>query len=605
MTITKREITTNNTNNSNSNNTTTNSRTCIPFTKEDRFLLLVPRSSPRRVSRRPRILVLPPARTRLLTTLTRWERFVMIVLLAVTVMLFLSLWKIMKMMNVVDLTRQRRMMMKMMMLGTVSFSSSPVAFRTLSGYNQTIITNSSSSSSNNSLLRRRQQQQQLGLSPDQVRKIMNQQRLEVEQKLRAASSNAHDNESMLFVSSPNHNNNNDNNSKNLDAATVQRILETQQSGRFIIFDAKLSGQGIGNIITGLLAAHLLAEEFNRTVCIIPRDFGSFHRSFESIDPKVIQHCPDVVRFPPALTWYNSVRVLNFGSPVDECRLKYVMGPQGPNILFFQGNTYPRWRHVPDHYFFQYYRPTPELLAGLPYNANANHHHHAPPDTVVHLRAPDDPHRDVRPGLDTESLRALGDTLPTATFLVTNRVDWYDWFERNYGWSHPPWNIVVHSALNQHWGERRAAAPPNEASEAVEPQEAMEPDVTKQLDSLEQQRQMWADWYTLLTAKTVYHTHSDFSASAVHWMNNHRHSKVIQGFNATTGQLMVRDEVWYSEGTLPPLVARTNGTTKESLQNCQEGILKTLGIHADPGVIGAVGVRSVIIRKGQKVYDSGR
>ena len=31
--------------------------------------------------------------------------------------------------------------------------------------------------------------------------------------------------------------------------------------------------------------------------------------------------------------------------------------------------------------------------------------------------------------------------------------------------------------------------------------------------------MWADWYTLLNAQTIFHTHSDFSRSAARWNEN--------------------------------------------------------------------------------------
>jgi len=63
--------------------------------------------------------------------------------------------------------------------------------------------------------------------------------------------------------------------------------------------------------------------------------------------------------------------------------------------------------------------------------------------------------------------------------------------------------------------------------------------------------MWADWYTILTAKMVYHTHSDFSISAIHWQNIE--SKTIDGYDRFGHYLKLVDESWRQDGETACLV----------------------------------------------------
>jgi hypothetical protein len=212
----------------------------------------------------------------------------------------------------------------------------------------------------------------------------------------------------------------------------------------------------------------------------------------------------------------------------------------------ESNTYPRWPAVPDNLFLDNYRAKPELVKLLPYKES--------PTTVVHLREPDGKD-DARKGLDNDSLKALGKTLPRDTYLVTNRVEWYDKFEKEYGWSHPEWNEVIHSALRRSWGTRGAA------------------EKSKTVDKETQNLQMWCDWYTILTAKFVYHTHSDFSISAIHWQN--LDSRTIIGYNATTGQLDLEEESWRVSGETERLVDRTvGGKGTSDLRLCTTKAAKT-------------------------------
>jgi hypothetical protein len=317
--------------------------------------------------------------------------------------------------------------------------------------------------------------------------------------------------------------------------------ETSTDDRFIIFIPFLAGQGTGNIMAGLLAAHLLALEFNRIVCVSPT-YKDFLDAFEPAHPEAIEKCPKLLVLPDK-TSKNSLRLVNFESVPDECLLKDTLASDIP-VLYLESNTYPRWPEIPDNLFFTNYRAKPELLKLLPYKVY--------PKTVVHLREPDGTH-DLRKGLDDNSLKALGKMLPRDTYLVTNRVDWYDKFEKEYGWSHPEWNEVVHSALQKSWGVRGSK----------ERQTRSVANVDRETQNL----QMFCDWYTILTAKFVYHTHSDFSISAIHWQNID--SREIMGLNAATGGFDLEEESWRITGETKRLVDRTlDGKGTSNLRECK-------------------------------------
>jgi hypothetical protein len=318
--------------------------------------------------------------------------------------------------------------------------------------------------------------------------------------------------------------------------------EPSVGDKYIIFIPIPGGQGTGNIIAGLLAAHLLAFEFNRTVCVSPL-YKTFLDAFESASPVAVEKCPKLLAGNlPRKTDKNSLRLVNFERAPNECVLKDTLASDIP-VLYLVSNTYPRWSEIPDNYFFTHYRAKPELLKALPYKES--------PATVVHLREPDGK-QDARKGLDNDSLEALGKMLPRNTYLVTNRVEWYDKFEKEYGWSHPEWNEVIHSASRIRWGVRGA-----ETSKSL---------IAHVVDRETQNLQMWCDWYTILTAKFVYHTHSDFSISAIHWQN--LDSRTIMGLNTTTGELYLEEESWRITGETARLVDRTvDGEGTSNLREC--------------------------------------
>lgn len=310
--------------------------------------------------------------------------------------------------------------------------------------------------------------------------------------------------------------------------------------KYIVFDHVLEGQGMGNVISGLLSAHLLGLEFNRIVCT---DYPSFFLAFEPVHPWILQKCPTVLQDGQyrRMGHLKRIRMITYENAPNECSLQSTLR-SNVTIVHMRGNTYPRWPLIPDELFFAYYQPKPALLQILPYDW------HHPPKIVVHLREPDG-FTDVRRGVDPDSLKALGELLKSNgndTYLVTNRVEWYDYFERNYNWRHPEWNTVVHSAGEHSWGVRQQRDGGGGLSDGGL---STPPPINRTMQDL----QMWADWYTLLTAELVYHTHSDFSVSAIHWRN--LDSRSIQGMG-DDGKLLLVNESWRVDGETEPLVDRT-------------------------------------------------
>ena len=165
--------------------------------------------------------------------------------------------------------------------------------------------------------------------------------------------------------------------------------------------------------------------------------------------------------------------------------------------------------------------------------------------MVHLREPDNVVGDARKGLDDVSLTALGELLPKGpnTYLVTNNVAYYTRFEECCQWSHPHWETVKHSAMSKEWGPNAGRI-----MQKLNPNEV----------NVQQNRQMWADWYTMLTAQTIYHTHSDFSISAIHWTNK-MDSHNLQGVQKESDgrrTLKTVRESWWIDGETTPLAQRT-------------------------------------------------
>lgn len=289
--------------------------------------------------------------------------------------------------------------------------------------------------------------------------------------------------------------------------------------RYLIFRPPFeAAQGVGNLMNGLLAAHLLGEEFERIVCV-SHEWQDFLAAFEILNQNCLEHQALLASLSSSSS--RKLWLLDFSKvPVNECELKRRL--QGPDpVITLVANTYPQWptttsTALDDSWpLEQWYR----RKFSLPWDQA--------PATVVHLRQSDTT-KDFRPGMDRQTWTELGIMLPrNNTYLVTNQVDLYTFFEANFGWSHPPWRGIQHSAIaNIQWTSTTATT--------------LDQTTTIMSREKQQQQQLWADWWTIYQAKNVYHTHSDFSRSATRW-SRISSSYTIAGLSTNRTLLLKHDK----------------------------------------------------------------
>ena len=360
------------------------------------------------------------------------------------------------------------------------------------------------------------------------------------------------------------NESNNNTSTRRDIVTIANDVRQ----RYLIFQPPLqAAQGIGNMLNGLLAAHYLGEEFDRHVCV-SKEWEDFHRAFVAVEHSSCALLLDEASGDTVSTRHsaysedtimirrrsprNTIWLLNFSKrPVNECKLRDRLASNSEPILYLVANAYPRWplqaESVFKKSFDDLYRPRTALLDVLPWKTAAHCDGRfrtescsndnvdgtrersklaKPPLSVVHLRQSDGS-GDARQGLDPETLRSLGELLPSSTYLVTNQVDYYHYFESHFGWNHPNWTVVRHSALpNVVWRAPKDTSlpfrrhhtrlPHPSTKNFTETVNASAFLTQKSQDQPHPSLHMWSDWYTIFRAKRVFHTHSDFSLSAAHW-----------------------------------------------------------------------------------------
>jgi hypothetical protein len=82
----------------------------------------------------------------------------------------------------------------------------------------------------------------------------------------------------------------------------------------------------------------------------------------------------------------------------------------------------------------------------------------------------------------------------------------------------------------------------------------------------QRLEMWSDWWTLYHADRIFHTHSDFSLSAVHW-SGIKESFSIRGVNPHTGELRFEEEAARKPSTRRMIILPLSQRTELQLQNC--------------------------------------
>jgi hypothetical protein len=346
-----------------------------------------------------------------------------------------------------------------------------------------------------------------------------------------------------------------------------------------------AAQGVGNSLHGLLAAHLLGDEFDRTVCVSP-SLAIWHAAFVPRNTAHAQACRQLaarVASPHDDTRRRSrtnnnvptLQLINFlPTPPNECRLQEALR-SNTTLVKLQANSYPGWRTVPADYLLRFYQPRVALLELLRSQQQQQPQEHDPPTTVVHLRAPDHAKKDARAGLDPHTLQALVDTLPSQgeTYLVTNQVSYYSFFRH---WSHPHWESVGHSGglRGVEWTAYSAAS--HASSPNVSTHRASANTISNSTNKNNNNSsslgdlQTMADWYTIYRADTVYHTPSDFSSSARHWRGESLSATTweLKGTVPTTGQLDVQPDAWARDPPLAPLVERSReGVGPYALRNC--------------------------------------
>lgn len=343
-------------------------------------------------------------------------------------------------------------------------------------------------------------------------------------------------------------------SEETDTPLFRRLSEKLgNKTRILLFDGHLSNQGAGNVMLGLLASHLFGLEFDRVVCV--RSFPTFFQAFHPIDPIAVELCPKVhtiLQQEQEIPANARLSILSYFRTTDECWLKKQLSSRENVLVRVFGNSYPRWPTTTakslENLFLRFYEPTEALRQVLPWNE--------PPPVVVHLRDADNPMRDARKGLDESAFKALGKMLPrNTTFLVTNRVAWYKYFGENFGWRHPPWFQVVHSTLNNTWGTN--ISDPFPKARSFEP-------ISKETNTTMQNLQLWADWFTIARAQKVYHTHSDFSNSALMWQQT-MDTHTIGDYNETSETIDLIQEHWRPVQSTPRLVDR-NATELKGCTN---------------------------------------
>ena len=183
-----------------------------------------------------------------------------------------------------------------------------------------------------------------------------------------------------------------------------------QHQRFLLFRDGGRGQGIGNIMNGLLATHLLALRYNRTCCV--SHWPSFAKAFTSIQTAACAGVSEATVIKHLSLW-------NFGSGQIDTKCWLSGGScdtlmQG-NEAFIEitGNEYPyaNFPPLPVGLFKYLYTPSKLLVSYFKF-------HELWPQTVVHLRAGDNP-ADKRTGVDTSSLAFLVRNLPADAFIISN------------------------------------------------------------------------------------------------------------------------------------------------------------------------------------------
>ena len=248
--------------------------------------------------------------------------------------------------------------------------------------------------------------------------------------------------------------------------------DTQANKRFLLFSNGGRGQGIGNIMNGLLAVHLLAIQYNRTCCV--SHWNEFLLAFVPENRDICTPLTDRSSRHELSLWNFGPGALdrNCWLPNGNCDL--LLKSEEP-IIRLSGNEFPfpRFPALPIGTFDKLYRPSTRLLSYIPTNYQM-------PTTVVHLRVGDNS-ADKRSGIDVATQNTLIQMFPNTSFIISNNQIINERFKQA-GWK----------AYSSSSGQTHTSLSSNQ-------------DVLMKA---------WRDWYTIYKAIMVYHTPSAFSESAV-------------------------------------------------------------------------------------------
>jgi hypothetical protein len=72
----------------------------------------------------------------------------------------------------------------------------------------------------------------------------------------------------------------------------------------------------------------------------------------------------------------------------------------------------------------------------------------------------------------------------------------------------------------------------------------------------------------MKADQMYHSHLDFSLSAIHWVNN-QNTFTIQRYDAGSGKLVLKREPWITDGDALPLSQRIMPNSETMMKDIME------------------------------------
>jgi hypothetical protein len=270
-------------------------------------------------------------------------------------------------------------------------------------------------------------------------------------------------------------------------------MDEADDTRWLIYRGPGRGQGMGSTLRGVAAALMLADRYNRSVCVAWRSFALAFESQLECPPKSLYFTSHAgmgtALLDPTITFeawsFDREASSSAVSPLPDALLS---GNARAVVMQGDGGSHIVLSHHRERRVFPF-SPRPQLAALL----------ELPRRMVVHLRV-GDPHEHTRRGLfgNAAALDRIRAALPRDAFILSDSNSVYDALCDHFVC--PIWRAVPHSA------ERDAAEP------------KLGSPTTRDLQHL-YNLQSWADWWTIRTATHhVLHTPSAFSESALHFSN---------------------------------------------------------------------------------------